>query len=166
MVLKGLAAGVFGAITSAWINDGPLGQQSEGIRNLALVGEAGAIVYYVDDFAAMIGAVVGIALVPAGNIVYSFLPGLAAPGPMGPPALTAGAGPMGALHQNNVRLLRGVDKKIGALHRGTKVMGALHRGDMHHAPAAMGALHSGDGMSALPQVRTATARSFSRYGRQ
>lgn len=179
MVLKGLAAGVIGAIGSAWLNDGPLGQQSEGIRNLALVGEVGAVVYYVDDFASMIGAVVGIALVPAGNIVYGFLPGLAAPGPMGAPALTAAAGPMGALHQNNVKLLRGVDKKMGALHRGSG-MGALHRNmsalhrpmgafsaasGMHHD--GMGALHTGtDGMGALPQVRTATARSFSRYGRQ
>jgi hypothetical protein len=155
--VKALLWGAGASILSSWINDGPLGGQSEGVQNLAMAGEFAAAVYYIDDPFALGGVVVGLGLVTVGNLIYGALPFLAAPQPM----MAAAPPPtMQALHQKNLVHVRRADKQMAALHRGRGV-GALHR--------AIGALHRGEmgAMTTMVPVRQKTAfgRGQARYGR-
>jgi hypothetical protein len=157
--VKALLWGAGASILSSWVNDGPLGAQSEGVQNLALAAEFAGAVYYIDDPFALGGVVVGLGLVTAGNLIYGALPFLSAPTPM----LVASSGPtMAALHQKNLMKTRKIDKGMAALHRGN--MSGLHR--------AMGALHRGEDMGALMHHeaqqgrRQAFGRASARYGRQ
>jgi hypothetical protein len=172
LAVGALGAGVAAAVVSSWINDGPLGNASPAIQNLALVGEGLAAIYYVENPAHLGGIIVGLGLVTAGNLVYSIFPGLAAPTPMtlgGRGAPSTNAGPMGALHQQNVRQLRALDKNMQRKHRRAGLgigtlhtnLGALHMGTLHRG---MGALHAND-MGALPQVATSWRSSVARMGR-
>ncbi len=167
-------AGGAAALGSSWINDGPLGNASPTTQNLALVAEAAAAVYWLEDPVILGGVVVGLTLVPVANLFYSLLPGMANPGPMmGPPAggvvalihiVSDGSmGPaangnggaavvtMSALHRKSVAALRHVDKKMATLHRGS--IGALHTGiaALHRGKvatlhrAAVGTLHANVG---------------------
>ena len=161
-----LAVGTGAAIASSWISDGPLGNQTTTVQTLALVAEAAAAVYYVEDPAIMAAIVVGLGAVQVGHAAYQLFPGLASPAPMGAPAaapaVAGGATPnalpaaaaagatvvpitMGALHRRAVRKLRGLDQTMGALHPN---LGALHAGiaALHHGDG-MGALHPGGGSS-------------------
>ncbi len=165
-------AGGAAALGSSWINDGPLGNASPTTQNLALVAEAAAAVYWLEDPVILGGVVVGLTLVPVANLFYSLLPGMANPGPMmGPPAggvVVVSDGSMGpaangngnggaavvtmsALHRKSVAALRHVDKKMATLHRGS--IGALHTGiaALHRGKvatlhrAAVGTLHANVG---------------------
>jgi hypothetical protein len=172
LAASALGAGVLSAVVSSWINDGPLGNASPAIQNLALLGEGLAAVYYVENPAYLGGIVVGLGLVTAGNLVYSVFPALAAPTPMtmGGRGPSTTAGPMGALHRNNVRQLRALDKSMARKHRRAGLgmgalhenLGALHMGALH---PNMGALHRNDGMGELPQVATSWRSSVARMGR-
>src|ERR1700735_4128838 len=95
VILMGLGAGVASAIASAWINDGPLGARGQNAQNAALVVEGIGIAYFVEDPILAAAGVAGLALVPLAQVVYKFLPMLAAT-PMGtgrpPPTVVVVAG--------------------------------------------------------------------------
>ena len=143
--VKALAWGVGASIASSWVADKFLANSSGTVQNIALVAEGAIAVRYLDDPMTLGGVVVGLGLVWAGNMIFGAFPGIVAPmmgaGGGGSP-LAAGGGPIGALHQGNLRALRRADKKIAALHRGNiralhRGMGALHRGENRNIAAVM-----------------------------
>jgi hypothetical protein len=139
-----LLAGAGAAVAASFINDGPLGNRGPNVQNIVLAGEVLAAVYYIQNPMLLGGVVVGLTLVPVAAMIYKMVPQLAAPAAMGPPpplppgttvVMTPPPATMSALHKGNIARMRGLDRRMAALHAG-RGMGALHRGNI-------AALHNG-----------------------
>ncbi len=169
-----LLAGAGAAVGSAWVADGPLGNQSPAFQNGALALETLAAIYWIENPALAAGVVVGLLAVPVASVIYKIAPTLANPTPMGAPPASAALPPgttvivpatsptMSALHRRALGKVRKADELgIGALHR---PVGALHRpvGALHRP---MSALHPSVHQGAIGAVVVTQAfgRTSGRY---